>query len=554
MEEEELLKERLHAITDKRRIQEEIVRKRAEIEEEKFKLQYLKKKILREKWLMDGLSIQNTQEQETIRKQTHEEQNQAELLQTNILRMEQEIKNLENQEIQISTNEELILKKLKEVEKSAKDIIKNANDDVKQDIIVSQPTEYVYSEIPDLPKSYRPSALKKLPKVAMENNEQAKRALFAMEINVEKDMKTGESQVLSASTVKADAFQEKGIKVYDDGRKSVYAISCDGEITDNGVQELTPAEVEELLRAATEKKSQFALEYHEPVFSSSYNRSSNPKKQNKEHVRSESNSPLASYGIVEKNMYTPVKSELHCNDSIHLQDDFEHSYSIPYGQALNHYSTHEHEEHESQVIHNNENILINDDKPCVEDSLEPTLFSYHGQRENHHAALFVNSHYNNGQSSLVNKGTECNILHTSSTFDCEEPVTMIFMGYQNVNDETDLNKEVGFEGAIRAELVVIGDDYDDIEGEVQLSYHPEGQLSKIYKPGINPKSNHHQTTSEINWNMNNQSHQKNVIPVNEQKLPLCHGPHHSLSGQMAKDSTDDPSMTELEMKMLKLCK
>uniref|UniRef100_A0A8C4T2A6 Palmdelphin n=1 Tax=Erpetoichthys calabaricus TaxID=27687 RepID=A0A8C4T2A6_ERPCA len=551
MEEEELLKERLHAITDKRRIQEEIVRKRAEIEEEKFKLQYLKKKILREKWLMDGLSPQNTQEQETIRKQTHEEQNQAELLQTNVLRMEQEIKNLENQEIQISTNEELILKKLKEVEKSAMDIIKSANDDMKQ---VSQPTEYVYSEIPDLPKSYRPSALKKLPKVAKENNEQAKRALFAMEINVEKDMKTGESQVLSAATVKADAFQEKGIKVYDDGRKSVYAVSCDGEITDNGVQELTPAEVEELLRAATEKKSQFALEYHEPVFSSSYNRSSTPKKQNKEHVKSESNSPLASYGIVEKNMYTPVKSELHCNDSIHLQDDFEHSYSIPYRQALHHYSTNEHEEHESQVIHNNENILINDDRPCVEDSHEPTLFSYHDQRENHHAALFVNSHYNNGQSSLVNKGTECNILHTSSTFDCEEPVTMIFMGYQNVNDETDLNKEVGFEGAIRAELVVIGDDYDDLEGEVQLSYHPEGQLSKIYKPGINPQSNPHQTTSEINWNMNNQSHQKNVIPVNEQKLPLCHGLHHSLSGQMAKDSTDDPSMTELEMKMLKLCK
>ncbi|MEQ2192679.1 hypothetical protein XENOCAPTIV_015404, partial [Xenoophorus captivus] len=42
MEEADLLKERLQAITDKRRIQEDIAKKRRQIEEEKLKLQYIK--------------------------------------------------------------------------------------------------------------------------------------------------------------------------------------------------------------------------------------------------------------------------------------------------------------------------------------------------------------------------------------------------------------------------------------------------------------------------------------------------------------------------------
>ncbi|KAJ8376109.1 hypothetical protein SKAU_G00066890 [Synaphobranchus kaupii] len=42
MEEADLLKERFQAITDKRKIQEDIAKKRRDIEEEKLKLQYLK--------------------------------------------------------------------------------------------------------------------------------------------------------------------------------------------------------------------------------------------------------------------------------------------------------------------------------------------------------------------------------------------------------------------------------------------------------------------------------------------------------------------------------
>ncbi|XP_063340597.1 uncharacterized protein palmdb isoform X1 [Pelmatolapia mariae] len=126
MEEANLLKERLQAIMDKRRIQEEIAKKRRQIEEEKLKLQYIKKKALREQWLMDGLSQQSEEEQEAMRLQAQDEQQQSDHLQSNIIRMEKEIEALEAQELNISANEEIVVKRLKEVERTAEDIIKKA--------------------------------------------------------------------------------------------------------------------------------------------------------------------------------------------------------------------------------------------------------------------------------------------------------------------------------------------------------------------------------------------------------------------------------------------
>ncbi|KAK2854841.1 hypothetical protein Q7C36_006710 [Tachysurus vachellii] len=126
MEEADLLRGRLQAITEKRRIQEDIAKKRRVIEEEKLKLQYLKKKALREQWLMDGLSGQNEQEEEAMRAQAQEEQLQATVLQQQIHRIELEIEDLETVEMSISANEEIILKRLKEVERTAEDIIKGA--------------------------------------------------------------------------------------------------------------------------------------------------------------------------------------------------------------------------------------------------------------------------------------------------------------------------------------------------------------------------------------------------------------------------------------------
>ncbi|XP_067290998.1 palmdelphin isoform X1 [Pseudorasbora parva] len=126
MEEETLLRERLQAITDKRRIREEIEKKRRNIEEEKLKLQYLKKKTLREQWLMDGLSTLSEEEQESVKAQTEDFQQKTKLLQSNIDRIELEIAALETKELDISAKEEILLKQLKEVEKTPEDIIKGA--------------------------------------------------------------------------------------------------------------------------------------------------------------------------------------------------------------------------------------------------------------------------------------------------------------------------------------------------------------------------------------------------------------------------------------------
>lgn len=50
-------------------------------------------------------------------------------------------------------------------------------------------------------------------------------ALFAMEINVTKNPLTGESAVFSTATVPPEEFNlHTGKKVYDDGRKCVYAL------------------------------------------------------------------------------------------------------------------------------------------------------------------------------------------------------------------------------------------------------------------------------------------------------------------------------------------
>lgn len=52
-------------------------------------------------------------------------------------------------------------------------------------------------------------------------------ALFAMEINVTKNLLTGESTVLSTATVPTEELnRHTGLKVFDDGRKCVYALNA----------------------------------------------------------------------------------------------------------------------------------------------------------------------------------------------------------------------------------------------------------------------------------------------------------------------------------------
>ncbi|KTF85600.1 hypothetical protein cypCar_00029317 [Cyprinus carpio] len=68
---------------------------------------------------MDGLSTQ-----ESVKAQAEDNQQQTKLLQSNIDRIEQEIAVLETKELELSAKEEILLKQLKEVEKTPEEIIK----------------------------------------------------------------------------------------------------------------------------------------------------------------------------------------------------------------------------------------------------------------------------------------------------------------------------------------------------------------------------------------------------------------------------------------------
>ncbi|XP_035272305.1 palmdelphin isoform X4 [Anguilla anguilla] len=518
---------------DKRKIQEDIAKKRRDIEEEKLKLQYLKKKALREQWLMDGLSLQSAQEEEAMRLQAQDDQQQSKVLQSNIERMEMEIEALEKQEMTISENEQLILKRLKEVEKTTEDIIKAVNADTQQ-----EPIQYIYSEIPDIPKSYKPSQLKKLSSPFLEpNDDQPKQALFAMEINVEKDMRTGESQVLSTATVTPQKFQQKGIKVYDDGRKSVYALGPDGQLAHNGVGELTPREVEELLRKATEKQTDPDVEYHEPVFSAPYSRPATPKRPNRDH-----SSPRPS-GLSEAAAVRPpsAQPEVPQSDGALFQREAKHlSPHIPHPNAGSQAHADQSPPHSPGKSH-----FTNGGETHLEaNAQKPVQTPLQQSKENHRAALLVKSEarHRSPSPSLPDASQTTNTAMPAEP-DSTEPVTMIFMGYQSVDDEQETRVVLRHDGVIQAELVVIGDD-DENGSDGPLSFHPDGCHSKIFQPHLASRASSYLTEAKASCNRTNAS--LYATPSLPQETELGHSPIRLSpcpDAQVGGDSTEDPSLT-----------
>ncbi|XP_067394495.1 palmdelphin [Emydura macquarii macquarii] len=549
MEEAELLKERFQAITDKRKLQEEITQKRLKVEEEKLKYQHLKKKALREKWLLDGVSALTPKEQEEMQKQNKEDQERTNELAQNILRLEKEIAALEKEEMKISVNEEAILKKLKSVERTAEDILKSVKAEKAE--IQEEPVDYIYTKIPDLPKSFRPSALKRAGHTGTEDDEENRRALFAMEIKVEKDMKTGESTVLSTIPLPSDEFKSTGVKVYDDGRKSVYATWSNGSVTHNGIDELAPVEVEDLLRKATEKNAKSPTEYHEPVYANQFYRPTTPQKDKL---------------VPEPNLEDTVKKEtnelgIHQNESFYNKGSRHHSeengldlpkVTLPKSPSPGSQQT-------EGKLHSPKNRMIhNDERGVLQEDLEP----YQKTRENHCEAMFMNSEHTSERPPVTQDADEdvrYSIVQAVPCYvDDTEPVTMIFMGYQHVDDEAAAaNKNLStYDGIIHAELVVIDDDDEDDSKSEGPSYHPVGHYSQVYQPPTKEIAEVPQRIplDNLGGKMNKSSH-KNSIPLQEQEKSLSSpGYHTHLDGQISGDGTENPSLTALRMRMAKLGK
>uniref|UniRef100_A0A8C4WRJ7 Palmdelphin n=1 Tax=Gopherus evgoodei TaxID=1825980 RepID=A0A8C4WRJ7_9SAUR len=508
-------------------------------EEEKLKYQHLKKKALREKWLLDGLSALTPKEQEKMQKHNREDQERTNDLEQSILRLEKEIEALEREEMKISVNEQAILKKLKSVERTAEDILK------------VETVDYIYTNIPDLPKSFRPSALKRAGLAGTENEEENRRALFAMEIKVEKDMKTGESTVLSTIPLPSDEFKSTGVKVYDDGRKSVYATWSNGSLTHNGIDELAPVEVEDLLRKATEKNAKSPTEYHEPVYANQFYRPTTPQKDKL---------------VPGPNLENTVKKETNelgnrQNESFYNKGNRQHNeengFDLP-KLALPKSPSPGSQQKEGKVhISPKPRIVHNDERGVLQKDLE----AYQKTRESHCEVMFMNSE-NTSEKSPVTQNADEDVRYSivqavPCYVDDTEPVTMIFMGYQHVDDDDDdeaaaaANKNLSrYDGIIHAELVVIDDDDDDEEEEgdsksERPSYHPVGHYSQVYQPPNKQIAEVPQRIPEGNLggNINKSSH-KNSISLQEQEESLSSAMYHThLSGQLPGDGTEDPSLT-----------
>eukprot|EP00070_Physeter_catodon_P042592 XP_028349486.1 paralemmin-2 isoform X12 [Physeter catodon] len=312
MAEAELHKERLQAIAEKRKRQTEIEGKRQELDEQILLLQHSKSKVLREKWLLQGVPAGTAEEEEARRRQSEEDELRVKQLEGNIQRLEQEIQALESEESQISAKEQIILEKLKETEKSFKDFQKSFSS--------------------------------------------TDGAVYAMEINVEKDKQTGETKILSASTIGPEGVHQRGVKVFDDGTKVVYEVHSGGTIVENGVHKLSSKDVEELIQKAGQ-------------------------------------SSLRGGHVSERTVVA-----------------------------------------DGSLSHPKEHML------CKEAKLEMV----HKSRKDHTSG-------NPGQQAPApsTEGPEANL---------DQPVTMIFMGYQNIEDEEETKKVLGYDETIKAELVLIDED------------------------------------------------------------------------------------------------
>ncbi|KAJ8402063.1 hypothetical protein AAFF_G00372980 [Aldrovandia affinis] len=347
MAEAELHKERLQALTEKRKRQTEIEDKRRQLEDLILQLQHLKSKAMRERWLLQGTPAGTQEEEEGRRRQAEQDEMQVKKLEESIHRLEGEIGLLENEESQISAKEQVLRERLRETEKSIEDMqksLQNQDGDV---------VNYVHSHIPDLPELYSQTSAR----ASGDEQLQKKAAMYAVEISVEKDKKTGGTKILSASAVSPEEVHQRGVKVYDDGRKVVYEVRSGGPATlENGVHPWSSLEVDELMQRVDQSRSQGDGE--------------------QVTVTPNNGGPP---GTREQTLRKEAKLEM------------------------------------------------------------------------------VRGPQGKGTASQPRYGYEDEVTEVPEATS-EKPVTMIFMGYHNVDDEEETKKLLGFDGTIKAEIVLIDED------------------------------------------------------------------------------------------------
>ncbi|KAM6041548.1 paralemmin-1 isoform 1-T1 [Chlamydotis macqueenii] len=324
-----LQQERLQAIAEKRKRQTEIENKRRQLEDDRRQLQHLKSKALRERWLLEGAPASGSEEDEAMKKQMQEDEVKTKELEETIQRLEKELETLENSSSVASTKENLAEAAVPAKEEKA-EAVPNAQ---------KSPLGTVKAE-----KKVSSSPMK-----PVEGTDMMKAAMYSVEITVEKDRVTGETKVLSSTTMLPQNHCLQGVKVYEDELKVVHAVSAEDGALQNGAHPLSSSEVDELLHKADEATLSEAARHKAPA-----------------KAGEDAGSAPASQKPTPRREITGLQAKAR-----------ESSATLPSGEGT-----------------------------------EPSQ---------------------------------------------EQPVTMIFMGYQNVEDEDETKKVLGLEGTIKAELVVIED-------------------------------------------------------------------------------------------------
>ncbi|NWV14849.1 PALM protein, partial [Ptilonorhynchus violaceus] len=226
-----LQQERLQAIAEKRKRQTEIENKRRQLEDDRRQLQHLKSKALRERWLLEGAPASASEEEEAMKKQMQEDEVKTKELEETIQRLEKELETLENSSSVASTKENLA-----EAAAPAKEQKAEAVPNAQKVGTAAGPEKKVSSS----------------PMKAVEGTDMMKAAMYSVEITVEKDRVTGETKVLSSTTLLPQNHCLQGVKVYEDELKVVHAVSAEDGALQNGAHPLSSSEVDELLHKADE--------------------------------------------------------------------------------------------------------------------------------------------------------------------------------------------------------------------------------------------------------------------------------------------------------------
>ncbi|XP_029001879.1 paralemmin 1a isoform X2 [Betta splendens] len=216
--------ERLQLIAERRKWQTEIENKKRQLEDDRRALQHLKSKVLRERWLLDGPPCAGPEHDE-VKRQLEQDETRTRTLEDTINRLEQELVGLEDGAMcQPTTHIAVSSGSVKAVEVNGhSNHHQNRGQEVK-----------AFAEIP--------CALK-----PRKDRKEMRRAMYSVEIKVERDRLTGETKVLSTNTMLPVDFSQKGIKVYEDEQKVVHEMN--GE---DGIHQLSSIEVDELIHKADE--------------------------------------------------------------------------------------------------------------------------------------------------------------------------------------------------------------------------------------------------------------------------------------------------------------